>query len=175
MFPSFNSLLFVSRKRRWPLEFSFQIPYFPSTLFYEWLAIFANSGIETEGEGCLRVTFLWLFHWRHHKGLLSGFLSVSHWTIGTYDGYLPVLDLATWVCHWSLTVTGWACKPAEIIRQTKLFSFLFGLSNPKILLLSRTDLLSVRLLCKCPLIQYVNVVPAQCFGFGFALWSAVTV
>lgn len=71
-----------------------------------------------EGEGCLRVAFLWLFYWGHHKRLLSGFLSISHWTIGTYDGYLPVLSLATWVGHWSLTVISLACKPAEIIRQS---------------------------------------------------------
>ena len=71
-----------------------------------------------EGEGCLRVPFLWLFYWGHHKRRLSGFLSISHWTIGTYDGYLPVLSLATWVGHSSLTVISRACKPAEIIRQS---------------------------------------------------------
>ena len=41
--------------------------------------------------------------------------------------------------------------------------------------LTRTDLLSVRLLCKSPPIQYAHIVPAQCSGSGFALWSAVTV
>ena len=62
----------------------------------------------SEGEGCLRVAFILLFYWGHHKRRLSGFLSISHWTIG----------IVTWVGHWSLTVISRACKPAEIIGQS---------------------------------------------------------
>lgn len=106
-----------------------------------------------EGEGCLRVAFIWLFYWGHHKRRLSGFLSISHWTIG----------IVTWVGHWSLTVISRACKPAEIIGQS---------------IHTQSPLWTFES-CETPL-QVFSYTVCQCctcsefFCFGFALWSAVT-